>query len=61
MKTLLIIPFLFVMTNEPDSTRVQRPVKLFFEDTSKRMENINSKLDSILIRLDSLKIEDYEI
>ena len=58
MKTLLIIPFLFVMTHEPDSARVQRPVKMFFEDTSQRMDNIDSKLDSILLKLDSLKIEE---
>lgn len=63
MKILLIIPILFCLQDIPDSTKVQRPVKLFFEQKTneQRMEDINIKLDSLIVRLqaknDSVKLK----
>lgn len=66
MNKLLIIPFLFILADQPDSTKVdtaQKPMKLFFEQRTneQRAEDINIKLDSILVKLqamnDSTKIK----
>lgn len=60
MKILLIIPILFCLQDIPDSTKVQKPIKLFFEQktVNQRAEDINIKLDSLLIKLqnDTLKL-----
>ena len=53
MKTLIIILVLFCL-QEPDTTKVMKPVKLFFaQNIEQRAEDINIKLDSLLIRLET--------
>lgn len=54
MKWLLIIPLLFCMQ---DSTRVQKPVKLFFDQQTveQKAEDINLKLDLLLAKLQEKK------
>lgn len=57
---LLTIPIFFCLQ---DTTKVQKPVKLFFEQKTieQRAEDINCKLDSLLLKLetmnDSIKIK----
>ncbi len=54
MKILIIISLLFCV---PDSTKVQKPVKLFFEQKTceQRAEDINVKLDLLLAKLKETK------
>jgi len=52
-KLLLTIPILFCLQ---DTTKVQKPMKLFFEQKTieQRAEDINCKLDSLLLKLEAI-------
>lgn len=58
MKTILIILLLFCVQvpEKLDSTKVQTPVKMFFEqrDTQQITKDINYKLDLLLVKLEAM-------
>ena len=58
MKTILIILLLFCVQvpEKADSTKVQKPVKMFFEqrDTQQITKDINYKLDLLLVKLEAM-------
>ena len=62
MKLLSIIPFLFCMQ---DSTKVQKPMKLFFAQRTneQRITDINFKLDLLIWKLqnDTIKNDTIKI
>ena len=55
MKIFLIIPILFCLQNsvKTDTVKVQKPIKLFFAQNTvvQKAEDINVKLDSVLVKL----------
>ncbi len=53
MKILIIIPLLFCLQDTTRVDTIQKPVKLFFEQKTceQRAEDINLKLDLLLVKL----------
>ena len=59
MKIFLIIPILFCLQDSVkiDTVKVQKPMKMFFAQNTavQKAEDINMKLDSLLIKLQERK------